>query len=400
MNIVVTHGYVFSLGKDGKIYTDNDHISGYSFFKRYLDVFDKVTVVGRLNIIQSQREYFPLTGPGISFSALSNYSGPLQYLKKSLIISKEVDSIFNAYKNNSVFLTRSPENISSLFIRKLIKKKYPYAMEIISDPCDVFKKGSINHPLRSFFKIIFPMALKRHCLKASAVSYVTERVLQNIYPASKEAFTTNYSSIELDDNHFVDKPRTYKNKEEFKLIFVGSLAQMYKGQDTLIDAIALCKKKGVDVKLVIVGDGKHRRDLEVQASTQGLRESISFLGALPSGEKVRDQLDQADLFVLPSRGEGLPRAMIEAMARGLPCIGTSVSGIPELLQSEDLVPPGNSEALSKAILLAVKDPVRLGKMSNNNLEKAREFRSCLLRARRIELYRFIKDHTMKHIKGG
>ena len=48
MKVIVTHGYVFSLGQDGNIYTDNEHISGYKFFRRYLDVFDSVIVVGRL----------------------------------------------------------------------------------------------------------------------------------------------------------------------------------------------------------------------------------------------------------------------------------------------------------------------------------------------------------------
>ena len=271
-------------------------------------------------------------------------------------------------------------------------------MEVISDPYDVFRKGSIRHPLRPLFKFAFPKILKQHCLKAAAVSYVTEKVLQNFYPPSNEAFSTYYSSIELDEFAFSTEHRTYQQKREYNLVFVGSLSQMYKGQDTLIDAFALCIKAGGNVRLVFVGDGKHRHDLEEQASARGVRDKIRFVGAIPSGEKVREQLDKADLFVLPSRGEGLPRAMIEAMARGLPCIGTSVSGIPELLSREDLVPPGNAHALSEAISHVIQDPARMEQMSIRNFEKANEFRNCLLRSRRIKFYEFIKEYTNDHIK--
>ena len=65
---------------------------------------------------------------------------------------------------------------------------------------------------------------------------------------------------------------------------------------------------------------------------KALRDRVRFRGQLTTPVDVRAELDRADLFVLPSRQEGLPRAMIEAMARALPCIGSSVGGIPELLQ--------------------------------------------------------------------
>ena len=90
---------------------------------------------------------------------------------------------------------------------------------------------------------------------------------------------------------------------------------------------------------------------------------MTFLGQLPAGEMVRAQLDKADLFILPSKTEGLPRALVEAMARALPCIGTTVGGIPELLPSEDLVPPGDVKALAETIEDVLRRPERLAKMS-------------------------------------
>lgn len=75
------------------------------------------------------------------------------------------------------------------------------------------------------------------------------------------------------------------------------------------------------------------------AGRLGVADRVTFVGTVPAGAAVRAHLDAADLVVVPSRTEGLPRALIEAMARGLPAVGTTVGGIPELLADVDLVPP-------------------------------------------------------------
>jgi len=99
------------------------------------------------------------------------------------------------------------------------------------------------------------------------------------------------------------------------------------------------------------------------------------------------------MFVLPSRVEGLPRAMIEAMARALPCIGSSVGGIPELLAPEDIVPPGDIKALADKIREVLSTPGRLEKMSARNLEHARQYSEDALRINRNRLYRHLKEIT-------
>jgi glycosyltransferase involved in cell wall biosynthesis len=108
---------------------------------------------------------------------------------------------------------------------------------------------------------------------------------------------------------------------------------------------------------------------------------------------VRDELDQADLFILASYQEGLPRAMIEAMARALPCIGSTVGGIPELLAPEDIVPPGDVAALSAKIREVVTNPERMARMSARNLEKAKEYTNEILRERQIAFYNYVRKST-------
>ena len=83
--------------------------------------------------------------------------------------------------------------------------------------------------------------------------------------------------------------------------------------------------------------------------------------------------------------------MIEAMARGLPCIGSTVGGIPELLSENDMVPPGDVIALARKIQEVVQDPQRMVAMSRRNLEKAREYRDEVPQQRRIEFYQYVRE---------
>ena len=83
-------------------------------------------------------------------------------------------------------------------------------------------------------------------------------------------------------------------------------------------------------------------------------------------------MDQASLFVLPSRTEGLPRALLEAMAHALPCLGSDIGGIPELLAPEDLVPVNNPERLAERTAQRLADPKRLDEMSRRNWERSQQ----------------------------
>ena len=167
--------------------------------------------------------------------------------------------------------------------------------------------------------------------------------------------------------------------------------------DVLIDAVATCCAEA-DVELVIVGSGRHQLELEQRAKARGLGDRVRFRGQLITPLDVRAELDRADLFVLPSRQEGLPRAMIEAMARGLPCIGSTVGGIPELLAAEDMVPPNDASALARKIREVLADPSRLARMSVRNLAKAREYSLDVLTRRRERFYEHVRAQTEAWLK--
>jgi glycosyltransferase involved in cell wall biosynthesis len=185
-----------------------------------------------------------------------------------------------------------------------------------------------------------------------------------------------------------------------RLITVGALDQMYKGVDVLIQAVALCRRAGCDVRLAVVGDGQQLASLKTLARELGVFSEVEFLGMLPAGEAVRKQLDSADLFVLASRQEGLPRSMIEAMARGLPCVGTHVGGIPELLPDEDCVPPNDAVALAATIRAVASHIDRMNSMASRNLCQANQYEETTLRARRNQLYTAVHAATSRWLAGG
>ena len=126
---------------------------------------------------------------------------------------------------------------------------------------------------------------------------------------------------------------------------------------------------------------------------EGWQAACDFWGTFRTGDAVRKELDAADLFVLPSRTEGLPRALIEAMARALPCIGSSVGGIPELLSPSEQVPPGDVDALANKILEILGDRERCCRLSHENLQRARDYHVDALHPRRRAFYRAVQEAT-------
>jgi len=420
MKVTVTLEYRFTRTPDGAVWTQTTYSN--SFWERYLEVFDSVRVVARARNV----EYVPdnwkrVNGERVSFLAVPYYVGPWQYLRRAI----EIASVLrNAVTPKDAVIMRVPSPFVRLVTPLLKRRGQPYCLEVVGDPYDVFAPGAVNHLLRPFFRWWFTHQLQQQCMEASAIAYVTQITLQLRYPtqASNNSFfnpsldlrrlssesnpyhnswNTYYSDVELPPKAFM--PRHYQQSGQkmygFTLVTVASLEQMYKAMDVLIDALAICLQEGLNLNLVIVGDGKHRRQLEVRAAKRGVEGRVKFLGQLPAGDVVRAQLDQADLFILPSRTEGMPRAMVEAMARGLPCIGSRVGGIPELLPPEDLVKPGDSLALARKIGEVLMDPGRLMRMSERNFEKSREYLEEALHERRINFYRAVKENTETWLRG-
>ena len=373
---------------DGRVWTIRNH--PYAFWKRYLSVFDSVLVVAR---VQAVAEAGPLwtraDGDGVAFAALPHFVGPWQYL----LHRRSLRSAFPRIADQpSAIILRAQSHISDGLFAALPAGR-PYAVEAINDPWDAYSPGTVATPLRPYLRRRFKRMLERQCRGAAAVSYVTRQALQRRYPAAPGAFTTCYSSVQLGDDLFTQPPAPRPPHRPVRLVTVTNLDHLNKGTDTLVEAVADCVAQECEVTLTIVGGGRMRDPLARTAERLGIARRVRFAGEVAGPGAVRAHLENSDLFVLPSRHEGLPRAMIEAMAAGLPCIGSAAGGIPELLPPEDLTPPNAHRALAEKIRQMVESPARMEFPNLRNMRVAQSYRTSLLQDRRIEFYRHVAAAT-------
>lgn len=135
-----------------------------------------------------------------------------------------------------------------------------------------------------------------------------------------------------------------------RLVCVGRLCEQ-KGQLLLVEAVAQLVRKGVEIELVLAGDGEMRTEIELLIAQRRLQKQIRITGWI-SSEQVRDEILAARALVLPSFAEGLPVVVMEAMALRRPVLTTYVAGIPELITSGQhgwLFPAGDVDALAEAL---------------------------------------------------
>jgi glycosyltransferase involved in cell wall biosynthesis len=124
-----------------------------------------------------------------------------------------------------------------------------------------------------------------------------------------------------------------------------------KGQHVLIAAMAALVQEGRHIRLRFAGDGPDRAALSQDVKNRGLADCVSFEGNV-NQDKLLDLYRESDALVLSSFAEGLPVVLMEAMAMEIPCVAPWVNGIPEIVTHETdglLVPPGDAEALARAI---------------------------------------------------
>ncbi len=119
-----------------------------------------------------------------------------------------------------------------------------------------------------------------------------------------------------------------------RLLSVGRLSAE-KGLDFAIQAVAALRSQGRCVELTICGEGPDRARLEALTDQLGVRKQVTFSGHVPRGQPLDDQYREADLFLLPSFSEGVPKVLLEAMACGLPALATHVGGVPDIVDHEE-----------------------------------------------------------------
>lgn len=381
MRVVFAHDHIFE--KFGNLFYSNGGLSSEAL-KRYTDVFDEVRVVSRQNEISKLDINLTLANvQKVEFIKVPNFKSLSNYYKKikaEKIIEKEV-------KLSHCVISRLPSAIGAIAVEYAKKYHKPYLIEIVG--CGFEAMWNLNLA----GKIIAPFSYirtKKLVKDAPYAIYITNEFLQQRYPCNGKCISCSNVVLPPVDESILEKrlKKIDQIKEDSTIILgtIGAVNVRYKAQENVIKAISILKNKGCNIEYHLVGDGDSRY-LENIADKFGVKNKVNFIGSLPHKNIFR-YLDDIDLYIQPSKTEGLPRALIEAMSRGCPAIGSNAGGIPELLEKNCIFNKFNYKELAELILKNSHNKEWLRNKAIRNFEKAKDYEK-----NKIELKRnkFLKD---------
>ncbi|RFP59555.1 colanic acid biosynthesis glycosyltransferase WcaL [Luteimonas weifangensis] len=204
---------------------------------------------------------------------------------------------------------------------------------------------------------LLPRKLADAALAVTVSQHNVDWLDHNVSPLASRKLEVVHCGVDL--AHLPWRP---EGRAGSLILGVGRLVPM-KGFDTLIEALALLQARGVGFRCLLVGEGPQRAALQASVLAHGLQDRIELPGALPQ-EQVRAALDQAVAFALPCQvaadgsRDGIPVALMEAMAAGCPVVSCPVSGVPELIDDGQhglLVPQRDPQALAHALQRLLDD---------------------------------------------
>lgn len=370
--MIFIHGHKF-INKDNRIYTSGS--LNESVFLRYKEHFQHVTVFA------NERTATPADRQKLhEESMVSNVQFSLIKSSRNIFqLFSTAKKIKQAILNHNNIIVRLPSIyglIAMVYINKLNKT---CLVELVGCPWDAYW----NHSLKG--KLVAPFmwwATRRAVKNAPYALYVTNEFLQKRYPCVGKIIGCSDVSLPMLDNAILEKRiAKIENMINNQPIVIGTSATVnirYKGQQYIIKAIAKLNKQGYNFEYHLVGGGDNTY-LKSIAEKYGVIDKVKFLGLLPH-EKVFEYLDSIDIYAQPSKTEGLPRALIEAMSRGCPAIGSDVGGIPELLEEDGIFKSADIDSICE--ILKSLDKQAMLSMANYNFEKAKEYNKELLEQRR------------------
>lgn len=239
--------------------------------------------------------------------------------------------------------------------------------------------------------------------RASYAYYVTRHYLQSRYPNKNGCL--GCSDVE---NLIIDTQVIERRLEKIRCLVgrkivigtVGNVEAVLKAHDVIIFALSILKDQGNDKFIYeIVGGGNPKR-LDIISKNKKVNDNVVFRGEL-NHDKVINWMDNIDIYIHPSKSEGLPRTVLEAMSRGVPCICSNVGGIPELLNEEYLISheKGNPEEQVVNILTRLTEKEMIT-MAKTNFKKASEYNPSILEKKQRMFFRRIIQECRNNVEGG
>ncbi|HHV84019.1 MAG TPA: glycosyltransferase family 4 protein [Tepidanaerobacter syntrophicus] len=397
MKLLFVHGMKIKEDTNGNYYTDGSYSP--EIWERYLSITDHLSVIARKEHVVYDTEYARLNfnffdREKIQLIEVPNLTSSIRNFLDIRKRKKLNEIVKESVLNNDYIICRLPSTTGNIAVKFALEFDKPFLVEVVGCAWDALW----NHSLKG--KIIaLPnyVAMKKSVKKAPYVIYVTNEFLQKRYPATGES--TNCSNVALKEfDNKILKRRLLKieNMTKGDKIIIGTTAAVnvrYKGQQDVIAALGKLKMQGIsNYEYQLVGGGEQTY-LKSVAERYDVSDQVKFLGSMPHDE-VFTWLDTLDIYIQPSKTEGLPRALIEAMSRGLPAIGSNAGGIPELLEKDCIFNKFDYKELIEIILKNVPNKEWLKNKSIRNFEKAKEYDKSRIELRRNDFLKDFRKNTV------
>lgn len=351
----------------------------YAAWQRYLEHFDEVTVVARVHEANAEdvSAMQRADGPRITFCGLSPSRGVRRVLGSS---RAERDAVTALLQNADAVVARVPSEIGLSVLKQSERLRLPAACEVVASAWhSLWFHGGV---LSKIYAPVFEWRTRRRVSAAGFALYVTRSYLQRKYPCDGVREVASNVTVSVCDDVVPKRLDRIAKNGPLVLGFVGSLHASYKGLDVAL--LALSRIKDPAIRMDVVGEGSADRWF-AKASQLGIADRVRFVGSLPGSAAVQQWLDAVDIYIHPSRAEGLPRSLIEAMSRGCLCIGSRVGGIPELLSEHHLHDPRDADRMASLIEQGVDPQVRRT-AATENVAIARSFSQDVLGERRRSFF--------------
>jgi len=361
-------------------------------YARYLQISNSLKLLMRTEPVNiedtSKLNEVSLTNTEIvscpSIMTLKDLLKNKQKVKK--IISNEIDTV-------DFLVLKAPGFYANIAAKLAQKKQKPYIVEVGGCAWDALW----NHGLKG--KLIAPIhyyKTKQLVSEATHVLYVTKEFLQKRYPTrGKSVNCSNVELLSFDEQTLINRISKIKNYSDDQVLVIGTVGPVdvkYKGQQFIIKALAHLKNQGIknfEYQLVGGGDNSYLFSL---ANKLKVNRQVRFIGTMPH-EKLMNWFEEIDIYAQPSLTEGLPRALIEAMSKGLPSVGTRVGGIPELLDKNLTFRKGKTIINEIEKLFTSFNKKNMLQQAKRNFNESKKYDSNIIRKRREDFYRsFIKDN--------
>ena len=301
------------------------------------------------------------------------------------IISEEV-------RNADIVVGFVPSPVCDLAQKYAAKYKKKFVSVVIASAWDILWHHSAKGKVMAVFS---HLGTRRTIWNSDYAIYVTEKYLQSKYPTKGAGVAISDAVIERHDAAVLERRlasiKANAGQKRLNLMSIGAVDVRYKGHEEVIEAIPALLDEGFDVNYYLIGAGS-TACLASVAQKFGVESRVHYVGGLPH-EQIFERFEDMDIYIQPSRTEGLPRSVVEAMSCAVPVICSRIGGMPELVAGECLYESGNISELTDCIKRMAASDETLSKQAELNFQNASSFTKEHLAAKRED---FLKNVILKN----